>query len=182
MTDVLLWSQHYDLHSDGTTKNGKKVVGHQVTLDSGESLACGFTVVGTENAASLVDITVGLLEELSLVLQDDIEQQHQTFLELLQRLTSLMTDRAAVMKAFGRQINEKRKELLQSDENISFLHCNTHFLLGLVGAVDKAFKELCLAPMGRDKLPKFAMNRGEHAAARAIREACAILGPWGDER
>ena len=75
VTDAILKSDHFDLHADGTTKSGKKVVGHQVTLDNGNSLACGFTVVASENATCLVDIALGLLEELSLVFEDDEERR-----------------------------------------------------------------------------------------------------------
>ncbi|KAL3852355.1 hypothetical protein ACJMK2_016010, partial [Sinanodonta woodiana] len=61
LADAVLKSEHSDIHTDGTTKCGKKGVGQQVTLDSGASVACVFSVIAT---STLVAIATNLLQEL----------------------------------------------------------------------------------------------------------------------
>ena len=62
-----------------------------------------------------------------------------------------------------------------------FLHCNAHFLLGLARSLDKSLKALATEPTGRDKHPKFSSSKKEVVVCRLVREACAVLGPRGDE-
>lgn len=186
ITDAMLSSENFDLHLDGTTKSGKKYVGHQVTTDSGETRSCGFQAISTENTTNLVSQAVSILEELSLVYDEDPDKRQEVFVTLLQNLSALMSDRAAVMKSFDAGMNSARKDLLNTDENLLFLHCNAHYLLGLVTATDKVFKGGCgedRAPMGRETIAKFQRSsRGEHPVTRFIREACACLGPRGDDK
>ena len=52
--------------------------------------------------------------------------------------SALMSDRAPVMKACDRNLDAVRKDLLQTDENLAFLHCNApFFLLGLISGISK---------------------------------------------
>ena len=74
---------NFDLHVDGTSCDHKKYVGQQVTTSAG-SLACGFTPVAVENAATLVETTLNLLHELSEVYSD--EEREQNFLRILGNL------------------------------------------------------------------------------------------------
>ena len=43
LTGFLLQASHVNLHSDGTTRNHNKVVGHQLSTDGCVLLSCGFT-------------------------------------------------------------------------------------------------------------------------------------------
>ena len=105
-------------------------------------------------------------------------------MEFLQKMGALMSDRAAVMKCFNERFNTMRRDLLQTDEDLDFLYCNAHVLLGFASAVVKTFKDTAAgAPVGRDSSSKFAgSSRGEHPVTRYVREACSCLGPRGDER
>ena len=62
IVDAVENSGHFYLHSDGTIKNHCKFVGHQLTLNTGESLN-GFPSVCHEDAQTLLEIAV-LLQEL----------------------------------------------------------------------------------------------------------------------
>lgn len=62
---TLLYSERFDIHTDGTTKCGKNVVGLQVTTDDGTSYACRFSIVAAENTTTLMDITTNSLQELT---------------------------------------------------------------------------------------------------------------------
>ena len=166
VAETLLQCDHWDLHSDGTSRSGKKYVGQQITV-KGNSLSTGFTPVATEDTSTLVDISVQLLEELSDIFP--AEKAQQNFIQMLQSLSGTMTDRASVMKSFRRERQKEKQTLLQTDEDLQFLHCDAHFLLGfgaerkkLLAAREKESGER----LGRDRLPKFNTHyKGSESSA-----------------
>ena len=147
---------NFDLHVDGTSCDHKKYVGQQVTTSAG-SLACGFTPVAVENAVTLVETTLNLLQELSEVYSD--EEREQNFLRILGNLSGVMSDCASVMKKYKEELNDAIKTTLGTQENIQFLYCNAHFLLGLSSTSDKTLKgvqaELKEDRTGKDLNPRF---------------------------
>ena len=128
IAEAMVEEEHFDLHIDGTTRDHRKYVGQQITSSSG-SLCCGFDEVAAEDSKTLVDITIGLLQEVTEVFDEDEKDQH--FRTALQHLSGLMSDRASVNKAMKRDVNDLRKATLGTDEDLEFLFCNAHFLLGL---------------------------------------------------
>ena len=102
----MLAVENFTLHTDGTSRNGKKTVGHRISLDSGETLSLGFTTVATEDSSTLLDVTVQLLQEIKDIYGADKseEERDQIFQSLLSKLTSVMTERAAVMKSFDQKL------------------------------------------------------------------------------
>ena len=50
---------------------------------------------------------------------------------LLRGMSAVMRDRASVMKSFGRSLDQERRRILQTDEELQLLYCNAHFRLGL---------------------------------------------------
>ena len=179
LTPEKLQHSRYILHLDGTSRDKQKIVGHQVTLENGDtlSLGLGFIDVATEDAATLLDVTTAILRELGEVYAP--EAQESVFKEILSKLTGTMTDRASVMKKFCKDLNEACQTTLDTSDDLAFLHCNAHFLLGLSSSGDAALKtveaELNLK-LGRDNYPKFAsFNSAENATSRFVRTACAIL-------
>ena len=149
-----------------------------------ESLSYGFTPVCQENADTLVEIAFGLLHELSDIY--DSGEANKTFRTMLQNLSGLMSDRASVMKPFDKTFNENRKTLLDIEENMEYLHCNAHFLLGMSTMSEKVLKESEKAKgekLGRDAASKFSSWAAtENSTCRYIRTACDIFGPCGDEK
>lgn len=181
-----LGNNKWDLHGDGTTKDHTKYVGSQVTLGTGQMLSTGFTSVCTEDAGTVLDVSIGVLKELSYI-HDQADERNEKFKEMLSNLVGVMSDRAAVMKAFDKQLNTKRKEILGTQENLEFLHCNAHFLLGMSSGADSVLKEVESAKkerLGRDKLPVFQRFRAatECATSHYVRTACDTIGPRGDEK
>ena len=86
-------------------------------------------------------------------------------------------------ESVNERFNNLQKDLLQTEEDISFLYCNAHFLLGLSHAVTGVFNQRQQLPIGRETIAKFLVaSKGEHPVLRYIREACACLGPRGDEK
>ena len=172
----------YDLHSDGTTKDHRKYVGHQVTLDSGESMSLGFTMVSTEDTQTLLSIACNLFQELADIYENDADDHYKT---MLANMVGLMSDRASVMKSFDRQFDDQRKRVLNTEESLQFLHCNAHFLLGLSSETEKVVKGITKGnAFGRDQVKAFGhfSNSSETCVSRYLRLACSSLGPRGDEK
>lgn len=184
LAETLLTSANVDLHSDGTSRDHNKVVGHQLSTDAGLVLSCGFIPVCKEDTNTLVDIAYNLLTELSELYKND--ELDDTFHTMLKHVTGLMSDRASVMKAFNKSFNDRRNVALGVNENVEFLHCNAHFLLGLSSATEKILKlweKSQEQKIGRDKVDKFKrFTSSESSGSRYIRTACDILGPRGDEK
>ena len=131
--EKLLQSENFTLHTDGTSRGGKKIVGHQVTLDSGEQLSLGMVTVACEDAATLLDVTVSLLQEVKDLYcgwKGATEEGEEVFRELMARLTSVMTDRAATMKKFDAQLLDFLGSTLGIETSLHFLHSNAHFFVG----------------------------------------------------
>ena len=183
-------SSGWTLHGDGTSRDGKKIVGQQVTLDSGETLSGGFSNVAVEDSTTLLDNVISMLEELSwLADEDKIDEIHK---EMLGKMFAVMSDRSSVNKSFNIKLNEYRESLLKEDSvDLQFLYCNAHFLLGLsnicekvLGGIEKTLVEKNGHGLGRDAFSKFARfnSSGESVGARYIRTACDVLGPRGDQK
>lgn len=116
----------------------------------------GFIPVATEDTSTLVDISMQMLEELSDLHPADEAQQ--SFVRMLLGLSGVMSDRASVMKSFGKRLQDERQVLLQIDEGLDFLHCNAHFLLGLGTDCKKVLaneEKESGERLGRDGLPGF---------------------------
>ncbi|KAK3770779.1 hypothetical protein RRG08_036381 [Elysia crispata] len=65
VAEALLENKNVTLHSDGTSREKKKFVGQQITLDNGRTLSLGFVEVAPEYAQTLLEVTSNALMELS---------------------------------------------------------------------------------------------------------------------
>ena len=91
-------------------------------------------------------------------------------------MTSLMSDRAAVMKSYDSKIKEFIESELGHEVSVHFLHCNAHFLLGLSRSCETAMKHVeaevkaeLQQQLGRDNDPRFKRyHSSEPATARLI--------------
>lgn len=137
ISNAMAHATAFDIHMDGTTKIGKMLEGQKLTIDDGSTLAFGYKIVASENADTLASVIADLLEEASTIFSDNINEQHKQFLQFTEKTSPLMSDRAAVMKAFDDKFNDMRHDLLLAEEDIQFLFCNAHFFLGLSSAVNK---------------------------------------------
>ncbi|XP_070191321.1 uncharacterized protein [Littorina saxatilis] len=192
--EAILNEKDSTLHTDGTSRDHNKIVGQQLTLPSGVTLSLGFVPVDSETSSNLLDLTLDMLQELSCIYcwQHDEEEKEKIFKDMLTRLSSVMSDRAAVMKKFNELLLEYKMNQLGQEHpeslDIHFLYCNAHYLLGLSRACETAFKEverdLSAVGLGRDGLAKFSgfKSSAENASSRLIRLTCDVLGPRGDEK
>ena len=106
VAETTMHADNATLHTDGTSRDHNKLVGQQISLPSGCSLSLGFVQVESENASTLLDMTTGVLEELSVVYwwKDEDREKDTVFCELVKSITSLKSDKAAVMKSFNSKL------------------------------------------------------------------------------
>ena len=128
----------------------------------------------------MLDVAINLLKELAYVY--DEEEIEKSFKAMMTNMTGLMSDRASVMKSFGRTFNETCQKELEQTGNLEFMHCNAHFLLGLSTDSEKTMssseKEIG-EDVVSDKLSQFATRfcgSSENLISRYIRTACDCLG------
>jgi hypothetical protein len=199
--EALAGATRWDLHSDGTSRDHNKIIGQQVNISDVGIMSAGFSGVLTENHSTLLDNAIAMLEELADVYSSGINTDSDSkdvVYQMLQKLFGTMTDRCAVMKLYGKELDRYRTQVLgqvESDSEVGttlhFLYCNAHFLLGLSSSCEGVLKkfEETLAnelghPLGRNAQAKFSrFSRGsESCVARYIRTACDSFGPRGDEK
>ena len=181
VAEEMLNSQRWDLHSDGTTRDHNKILGHQITTDKGLSFSTGFCPLTSETSATLLDNAIAMIDELADAYSD--QEKPEVFKDLLSRMFAVMSDRASVNKAFNVQMSDYRKEQVNDNVDLHFLYCNAHFLLGLSNICEQKLKsaeESLGHPLGRDGNARF--HRQESSVARFIRTGCDVLGPRGDEK
>ena len=61
--EATLKSESFTLHTEAPHDHNK-IVGQQITLDNGVTMSLGFRQVAAEDSATLLEITIELLEEL----------------------------------------------------------------------------------------------------------------------
>ena len=142
IAENVLESKDVTLHTDGTTRDDNKTVGQQINLPSGATLSLGFVGVGTENSSTLLELTIDLLDELSKIyhLHSENEENETIFKDVLEKLTSVMSDGASGMKSYNEKLLQYKKTELSEDVGVHFLYCNAHFLLGMSKACEGALK------------------------------------------
>ena len=142
-------------------------------------MSCGFDEVACEDSDTLFEKSVTLLKDLSETCIDSVhdgdnfspeeierkkavkdKERELLFIEIVSKLKCLMTDCAAVMKAFDQKMAKFGKDTLGVDCSTHFLHCNAHFLLGISDAIEASLKEIITSEfpndkLGRDKVDKF---------------------------
>jgi hypothetical protein len=65
VVEKLAGSTNAPLHTDGTSCEHKKFISQRFTLDSGETLSLGFATAASEDAATLLDLTIAQLDQLA---------------------------------------------------------------------------------------------------------------------
>ena len=135
--EKMLHATNITLHCDGTSRGGKKIVEEQVTPDCGTTLTLGLATVACEDSSTLLEVTISLLEEICDTYATSKPDAEGSALlkQLLSKLCSTMTDRAAVMKCFGKRFKDFLTTELGRDVQFHFLivmHISSSASVGLV--------------------------------------------------
>ncbi|KAG1670842.1 hypothetical protein GQR58_016643 [Nymphon striatum] len=189
--ETIAKSKQWQQHMDGTSRDHNKIMGMQVNTEGG-ILFAGFSGVAVEDATTLLDNAITMMQEFAYVL-DDVTNATETdsmVKTILGKMIATMSDRSSVQKSFNEKLNDYRKEQV-NDGELHFLYCNAHFLLGLSTECEKALHEIEANlvkdighKLGRDGSAKFGRfsSSSESCTARFVRTGCDVLGPRGDEK
>lgn len=148
------------------------------------------TKVDTGDCLSILDIAVLSLQKLTEMYGGRTDGANLVSMDLLKNQYALMLKEDLNMQS----LNEKILAYNLTENQpvvppLNFLHCNTHFLLNFIDAVEKQImsfeREIVNTTgdkLGRDKNPKFKgfLNFEESAVTRYINMACEILCPRGE--
>ncbi|KAK3532560.1 hypothetical protein QTP86_024141 [Hemibagrus guttatus] len=151
----------------------------------------GKAQVDTGDCLSILDIAVLSLQKLTEMYGGRTDGANLVSMDLLKNQFALMLKEDLKMQSLNEKVlayNSAGKEPLVPPP-LNFLHCNTHFLLNFIDAVEKQMmsfeREIVNTTgdqLGRDKNPKFKgfLNFEESAVTRYISMACEILCPRGE--
>ena len=188
LAEELVETDRWDLHGDGTSRDSKKIIGQQVTLDNGKSLSAGFSPVAVEDSSTLLENVISMMDELCYVY--DEENREAVYKMMIDKMFSTMSDRSSVNKKFNEDLNKHRKDISDSSSELIYLYCNAHFLLGLSHKCESILLEFekkleaeLGRPLGRNNNAKFKnWHSSESHSARYVRTASDVLGPRGDQK
>ncbi|XP_027031327.1 solute carrier family 52, riboflavin transporter, member 2 isoform X1 [Tachysurus fulvidraco] len=149
------------------------------------------TQVDTGDCLSILDVSVLSLQKLTEMYGGRTDGANLVSMDLLKNQYALMLKEDLSMQSLNEKVlayNSAGKEPVLPPP-LNFLHCNTHFLLNFIDAVEKQImsfeREIVNTTgdqLGRDKNPKFNgfLNFNESAVTRYINMACEILCPRGE--
>ena len=188
LAEELVESDRWDLHGDGTSRDTKKIIGQQVTLDNGKSLPAGFSPVAVEDISTLLENVISMMDELSYVY--DEANREAIYKTMIDKMFATMSDRSSVNKKFNEDLNKHRNDISNSSSGLTYLYCNAHFLLGLSHKCESVLLEFekkleaeLGRPLGRNNSTKFKnWHSSESHSARYVRTASDVLGPRGDQK
>ncbi|XP_038052154.1 uncharacterized protein LOC119724913 [Patiria miniata] len=148
------------IHSDGTTRDGVKVVDFEVTVGPGKTRTMGITEVGKGDADTQLSALLFNLEKLVIVTQESEETSEECKKEevkLLSKIKNTMGDQAATQKSFNAKLEAYRSEVVPAMMNgwdelgeeiqvqiltMNHFYCNLHILIGMATYCDKGLKQL----------------------------------------
>ena len=135
-------SDHFIYACDGTSRQKASFIEQHIILSSGKQLSLGFKEVVSEDSDILLSKCVDAFREIiEIHCLDSTEDEESLLKEVIRKMKGLLSDRAAVMKAFDKKLHNFKVDLL-GYENVSthFLHCNAQFLLALSAASQEAIE------------------------------------------
>ncbi|VDI67537.1 Hypothetical predicted protein [Mytilus galloprovincialis] len=145
----LAQSKHWGAFSDGTSRDGKKIVDIGVHTEK-QTYCLGYIPVAVENAETLSNVVQNTITETAKLVNSDPTNENQCTENknrLLKSFTTVMSDRSSVMKKTNILLDEWRKQVLeqsglQRDEikKLDFLYCSAHVLLGFHSEMEKTSK------------------------------------------
>ena len=148
-------SKYATQHSDGTSRDGAKVVDFEVTVDGGKMLTTGILPVASGDSETQLETFKFLMEKLAGAL--DSENKTEAAKNLTATIKSTMVDQAATQKSFNEKLESYRSSIVPDvvenwdslepsvQENLLTMNhffCNLHALIGFATYSDSAMKKL----------------------------------------
>ena len=179
------------IKKDGTSRQKIKILDTSLTLDSGDVLPLGYKRTARETAQAITDNTTAELLELEEI--HNHAYDGDIFMPvLLEKISYIMTDRAANEKKSNEQITQWVQEELEARglplTVIHSMNCMVHVLLGFHREAVEETKRLQTQitsegeKLGRDAVAFYAAFKPEAVSSRVVRMTSELLGPNGDEK
>ena len=187
------------LHTDGTTKHGRKFTGYQVTTGEA-SFSLGISEMDIGSAQRTLDIMKELLADVDRACKASgvVDDAHN---KIVTNVKNTMSDRGSIEKAFNTLFDSYRTSLLpkalgnceeMTDESRNSMTQVNHFYYGLhflVGLTDQAAEALtqwekgCFEG-GKAGAAEFgsAYDRKECGTVRLVRTVCKAMSKHGSEQ
>ena len=189
----------HTLHSDGTTKFGRKFQSYQVAT-SKQTFSVGLIDMKSGTAEHTFDMFKQSLQDIE-ELGSKLDHENASK-KILSKITNTMSDRSIVQKNFNTMLHDWRSEILPditegwsdlTDEEKTKLRamnnffCGLHFIVGLAEHASSALNEWEKlhfeehGKVGAVALPG-AWERDEAGTARFVRTATKAFQKHGDEQ
>ena len=197
--EVTSQSNDATLHTDGTTKFGRKYGGYQVMTGDG-SLSFGLADMISGSAKHTLDRFKDIVEDIEKACQKGLGSDN-VLAKVVAAMKNTMSDRHAVEKNFNRLVEQYRSELLplavenwsdlspeeqQSMASMNHFFCGLHFLVGLAEQAEAALQEWEKTMFGEEKVGASALPRSwessEAGSVRLIRAVCKAFHKHGSEQ
>ena len=170
---------HRPLHSDGTTKVGRKYV---VSAD-GTSLVTGLREMASGDTQTQLDALQSILKEVEDSLVGSVSDVEK---KIVQSIKNVMSDRHIVQKIFNKIFQEYRATVLPdvikdwanlSEEvktkikQVNEFFCGMHYVVGLADQTEtalKAWEKLLFDDMPVGSIANGGYSKGESGAYRLV--------------
>eukprot|EP00058_Branchiostoma_floridae_P005354 XP_002590842.1 hypothetical protein BRAFLDRAFT_125716 [Branchiostoma floridae] len=174
---------HATLHNDGSTQEKKKFNTTSVTTPSG-TLSLGLYEMAEENAQAVFEGNKQTLKEVAEILAKfDSTDPEMELTNLLSMITSTMSDRGSVMKAFNSAFEEWRGEIIKdtssSVEKVNNFYCYMHVLINMASVALDALKCFDVCAIEKKGMPT---KNGRAVTEDALYAACRTFQKQCDER
>ena len=200
-------TKHATLHSDGTSRDGNKVVGFQLQTDTG-TRTLGLQDVHAGDSETQFEALQFIIDKLSDVLDEGDASSSSK--ELISHIKNTMGDQAASQKSFNEKVETYRRSVLPDVVDkweqlepavkkqlgeMNHFFCNLHTLIGAATYCDAAMKNLEdkwrteYGQLGvetlkafQDKEGNYSWKHSDSATERLVRTASDAIAPGGDQK
>ena len=195
-------------HSDGTSRDGVKVIDFEVTVDGGRTYTTGILPVASGDADTQLNTFKFMVEKLGALINK--ENSSREAKEIVSKIKNTMGDQAATQRSFNEKLEAYRKDIVPEvtdkwntledevkDELLSMNHffCHLHGLIGFATYCDKGMQKLedlwrsSHGQLGAEGLREFQDKSGRYtwkhvdsATQRLVRTACSAFASGGDQK
>ena len=178
------------LHSDGTTKVGRKYGVYDILSDDGTSLVTGLREMASGDTQTQLDVLQSILKEVEDSLVGSVSDVEK---KIVQSIKNVMSDRHIVQKSFNKIFQEYRatvlpdvikdwanlnEEVKTKIKQVNEFFCGMHCVVGLADQTEtalKAWEKLLFDDMPVGSIANGGYSKGESGTYRLVRTVCKAV-------
>eukprot|EP00117_Sycon_ciliatum_P022674 scpid18081/ scgid19491/ len=188
--EQLMATQNLTLHRDGTTKNGKKYYGAQIsTADA--TLDLGLSQVRSGSAQHCFEAVLDMVRDIETATQN-AGHSGAVFNRIITNIKNTMSDRGSVEKSCNNMLQEFRQTVMPSVVDgwselpddakarlgvVNNFYCGLHFIVGLAEQAQETMRawEKAEYASGVGAAAVGGFTTGEPGPVRLVRTVCKAL-------